>query len=92
MPTYRLRCRKCNQECEVFCSIAERNSQTCAVCGNRLERVFAAPGISVWKDDWYWVDAKTRVWVSSKRQLFDECKKRNKFSIGYGQESVPVAE
>lgn len=32
MPTYKLRCEKCNHEFETYCAVADRNSQPCQSC------------------------------------------------------------
>lgn len=37
MPTYDMRCEKCEKEFEIVCSIAERHDQKCEKCGKPLK-------------------------------------------------------
>ena len=89
MPTYDMACEKCKRVHEISCPILERNNQDCPDCKGKLERIFTPPAVSVWKPDWWYVSPKEKLWIESKRQLFDECKKRNKYSVGYGQDNTP---
>lgn len=84
MPNYSLECPECRKAVERYCPISERNKQRCDACNARLKRVFGPTRFSVWKEDWYWFDTKTKKRISSKRQLLDECERREKVSIGYG--------
>ena len=78
-----MRCQQCKHVQDVFCAIEERNNRHCE-CGGEMKQIFVPPNFSVWKEDDYWFDSKTKIHISSKRQLLDECKKRGKISIGYG--------
>ena len=56
MPTYRLKCDKCNRETTVSCAIEERNSQVCGVdgCGkSALKTVPSTGGFKLKGGGWY---------------------------------------
>ena len=47
---YELKCEHCNTTQEVLCPVAERDSQVCEICGNKLERKISAVS-SIWRCD-----------------------------------------
>lgn len=86
MPTYDVECSCGNLE-EVRCAISERNEQRCPKCGAKMRTVIRAPsGVQAWKPDWWWLSSKEKVHISSKRQLFEECRKRDKVAVCHDQE------
>ncbi len=66
--------------------MVERHAQRCE-CGGFLDTQICAPRVHTWNSDWYYMNSKEKVFIESKRQLFAECKKRGKYSVGYDQEN-----
>ena len=87
MPTYDFICPRCEKVCERYVAMLDRNKQYCRICHAKLDIQITVPRLTVWKPDWYYVSTKEKVWCDSKRQLFDECKKRNKYAVCHGQEN-----
>ncbi len=87
MPTYDMECPKCKWAGEVVCFIDERNRQPCPSCGSMAKIVFSVPFVQTWKPSWFGLNGPSdSVYITSKKQLFEECRKRGKFAEGYGQE------
>lgn len=42
-PTYDYECVECNEIVEIYCSIAEKDSQTCPRCGSKLKQKISPP-------------------------------------------------
>ncbi len=91
MPTYDFECTKCKHLLERFVLMAERTKQKCPLCEAAMISLLSGGSGSavIWKPDWYWVNSDEKVFVRSKAQLFEECRKRGKYSVGYGQENNP---
>lgn len=56
MPLYEYVCEDCNERFEEIKKIADRKYSTCTACGGRGEiavPVGRAPGLSIFKSDWY---------------------------------------
>ena len=83
MPMYDVECPRCGRVVEVFCPMAERNQQRC--CNGTMRVLIRPPAAHVWKPDWYWMGSKERVFVRSKRQLFEECRQRDKVAVCHDQ-------
>lgn len=75
MPTYKVRCRKCNKVFEAVARIAERNKIKCE-CGGDITIVISLPFVSIFKPDWYEHIAENPIYITSKKQLRQECESR----------------
>ena len=79
MPTYHLKCKRCNKIFDAFATIADRNKIKCK-CGGDAEIWFGGLGTSaihVWKP--YWEENITHqpVFVESKKHLKKLCKEND---------------
>lgn len=80
MPLFDIRCQKCeNLEENVVLSADEAVPQ-CS-CGGDREKVWGhAPKTHIFKEGWYEHLASEPIYITSKKQLKQECKERNLFS------------
>ena len=79
MPTYHLKCKRCNKIFDAFATVADRNKIKCK-CGGDAEIWFGGLGTSaihVWKP--YWEENITHqpVLVESKKHLKKLCKEND---------------
>lgn len=79
MPNYDYRCAECGNIFEEHRSVAERRMARCA-CGAVPELQLGSSQPIIFKEGLYEHLGLKSVYVSSKRQLKDECKKRDLFS------------
>lgn len=71
----------------MFCAIAERDAQRCPMCRGALKRHMSVPQPVMFKGEWYHFHGpEDAAFVTSKRQLFEECRKRGKYAEGHDQE------
>jgi putative FmdB family regulatory protein len=77
MPLYQLRCKSCQHDFTELLKVEERNQAKCPVCGSSTElRIGGTAKGFVWKPMWMeHLDTKP-VWIESKKQLREECRKR----------------
>ena len=73
MPRYDYECRECGKKWEAFHSINDRRDERC--CGKEASLVIGASVVQVFKPMWYADICETPIYVESKRQLKNECKK-----------------
>lgn len=83
MPRYDVVCEWCGKETEVWVRIDERDNIACPACGRPARRRavyrFAA---HIWKPQWFeHIDTKP-IYIESKKQLREECKKRGLIPLG----------
>lgn len=75
MPNYDYTCSSCLNEWTENVMIAQRNRVKCS-CGEKATLQIRAPGVSAFKPMWFRdIDVKP-MFISSKRELKDECDKR----------------
>jgi len=77
MPLYRYQCKACNHEFEKHRTIEERYNVLCPECGGKeVEIIIKAPSYHPFPEGWWeHLDVKP-IYISSRRQLKEECKKR----------------
>ena len=85
MPTYSYQCEVCRKEFDAVRPIMERNDVSC--CQQQARRKFVPPQVGGFKPRWLDLEGpgnpKGRVFVTSRGQLEDECRKRGKIHTGY---------
>lgn len=80
MPNYDYRCPECGIEFEAFAHIDARHDVRCPQCGKRADmQITGVQKHMPFKEGFFPHLDKTPVYASSKRQLKDECKKRDLF-------------
>ncbi len=84
MPLHDLQCEACGQVEERLLGIEEKNPE-CPACGGATKRVLGSPVVHEFREGWYEHIDRKPIYVSSKKQLKDECRKRNLTSI-YAEE------
>ncbi len=85
MPLYDYECPGCGLEDEYINSIAERQTQPCENCGENMIQKISLGRYIPFKEGWYEHIDRKPMYISSKRQLRDECRKRGLTSI-YAEE------
>lgn len=56
MPIYEFRCKKCNDQIEVFQKLSDKQPTRCRKCGGRLEKLFSKTSIQFKGEGWYVTD------------------------------------
>ena len=78
MPLYPYFCPNCNHEWEAVHKMEERLEERCPICGDKARIHFGRlkPSPHFFPEGW-WEDLDVEpIYISSKRQLKEECKKR----------------
>ena len=75
MPRYDYQCEKCGRKWESFHSIDERDNEKC--CGKEATRLITMGAVDIWKPMWYNDICEEPIYIESKRQLKEECKKHD---------------
>jgi len=89
MPVYVYRCKTCGTIKGVLQPIYERSPQY--HCGRLMQRSYTDEHVStsIWKPDWWEDIAEKPLWIQSKQQLFEECKKRGLVPYGIDRTVKP---
>ena len=66
MPIYEFRCKKCNDQIEVFQKLADKPPARCRKCGGRLEKQFSRTSVQFKGDGWYVTDYARKGGVAEK--------------------------
>lgn len=56
MPIYEFRCKKCNNQIEVFQKFSDKPPTKCKKCGGRLEKMISATSFQFKGEGWYVTD------------------------------------
>ena len=56
MPIYEFRCKKCNNQIEVFQKFSDKPPAKCKKCGGRLEKMISATAVHFKGEGWYVTD------------------------------------
>jgi len=83
MPVYAYKCNYCKTIVELFRAIRERNCISICDCGKDRERILTTASVEVWKPQWFEHIDINPIYIESKSQLKEECKKRGLISKGY---------
>jgi len=66
MPIYEFRCKKCNNEIEVFQKLSDKPPTRCKKCGGRLEKMISATAFQFKGEGWYVTDYARKGSVAEK--------------------------
>jgi len=66
MPIYEFRCKKCNDQIEVFQKLADKPPARCRKCGGRLEKQFSRTSVQFKGGGWYVTDYARKGGVAEK--------------------------
>lgn len=75
MPRYDYQCEKCGRKWEATRFISERDEETC--CGKNATRLITMGVIDIWKPMWYNDICEEPLYIESKKQLREECRKHD---------------
>jgi putative FmdB family regulatory protein len=56
MPIYEFRCKKCNNQIEVFQKLSDKPPTKCKKCGGRMEKIASATAFHFKGEGWYVTD------------------------------------
>lgn len=78
MPNYSYECDKCGEVFDLFVPISKRHDVKCK-CGWKATKLLASSMTiaPLFQPMWYNDICETPIYVNSKKQLKDECKKHN---------------
>jgi len=80
MPRYKYECDRCGDNFHKTVKIEDRHNVMCR-CGGRAVKLLAiGAGIEIFEPMMYNDICETPIWVESKKQLKEECKKHNVLS------------
>jgi len=86
VPTYEYACLACGRRFDVIKPVREyARQEVCPACRSaRTKRLIAvSQGAHTWRPGW-WEDIDIKpIWIESKRQLIEECKKRGLVPVGW---------
>jgi putative FmdB family regulatory protein len=66
MPIYEFRCKKCNDQIEVFQKLSDKSPTRCKKCGGRLEKLASATAFQFKGEGWYVTDYGRKGSVAEK--------------------------
>ena len=66
MPIYEFRCKKCNNQIEVFQKLSDKPPTRCKKCGGRLEKMVSATAFQFEGEGWYVTDYARKGSVAEK--------------------------
>jgi putative FmdB family regulatory protein len=66
MPIYEFRCKKCNDQIEVFQKLSDKPPTRCRKCGGRMEKQFSRTSVQFKGDGWYVTDYARKGGVAEK--------------------------
>src|SRR5207248_6228621 len=68
MPIYEYRCKKCNNQIEVFQKMSDKPPTRCKKCGGRLEKLVSTSAIQFKGEGWYVTDYARKGSVAEKAE------------------------
>ena len=66
MPIYEFRCKKCNDQIEVFQKLSDKPPTRCRKCGGRMEKQFSRTSVQFKGEGWYVTDYARKGGVAEK--------------------------
>ncbi len=66
MPIYEFRCKKCQDQIEVFQKLSDKTPTRCRKCGGRLEKQFSRTSVQFKGAGWYVTDYARKGSVAEK--------------------------
>jgi len=78
MPLYEYECGKCGTSFDEYVDVKDRNNVRCKRCGELADRLISrSTGLNIFKPMWYEDICEKPIWVESRKQLKEECKKHD---------------
>lgn len=81
MPLYDFKCDECTHIFERLCKYEDRDDMKCPTCGMSASPLISRSQPILFKEGWYEHIDKKPLYITSKKQLKDECTKRGLTSI-----------
>ena len=66
MPIYEFRCKKCNDQIEVYQKLSDKPPTRCRKCGGRMEKQFSRTSVQFKGEGWYVTDYARKGGVAEK--------------------------
>ena len=66
MPIYEFRCKKCNDQIDVFQKLSDKPPTRCRKCGGRMEKQFSRTSVQFKGEGWYVTDYARKGGVAEK--------------------------
>ena len=66
MPIYEFRCKKCNDQIEVYQKLSDKPPTRCRKCGGRMEKQFSRTSVQFKGEGWYLTDYARKGGVAEK--------------------------
>jgi putative FmdB family regulatory protein len=66
MPIYEFRCKKCNDQIEVYQKLSDKPPTKCRKCGGRMEKQFSRTSVQFKGEGWYVTDYARKGGVAEK--------------------------
>jgi putative FmdB family regulatory protein len=66
MPIYEFRCKKCNDQIEVYQKHSDKPPTRCRKCGGRMEKQFSRTSVQFKGEGWYVTDYARKGGVAEK--------------------------
>src|SRR3977135_3939194 len=66
MPIYEFRCKKCNDQIEVYQKLSDKPPTRCRKCGGRMEKKFSRTSVQFKGEGWYVTDYARKGSVAEK--------------------------
>jgi putative FmdB family regulatory protein len=66
MPIYEFRCKKCNDQIEVYQKLSDKPPTRCRKCGGRMEKQFSRTSVQFKGEGWYVTDYGRKGSVAEK--------------------------
>ena len=76
MPLYDFKCEKCKHIFEEYSKIADKDEVRCTECGGPTKTIIAPRKVILFRTGWYEHIDKDPMYITSKKQLKEECRKR----------------
>lgn len=80
MPLYDFQCLVCSKEFEGVSTIEGRTEVKCE-CGGATKRLIVGSTTHIFKAGWWEDIAKEPIYISSKKQLREECEKHDCYAV-----------
>jgi putative FmdB family regulatory protein len=66
MPIYEFRCKRCNDQIEVYQKLSDKPPTRCRKCGGRMEKQFSRTSVQFKGEGWYVTDYARKGGVAEK--------------------------
>ena len=87
MPIYEFRCKKCNNQIEVYQKFSDKPPTKCKKCGGRMEKMISATAFQFKGEGWYVTDYARKGSGESKETSTDKSESKETSSNGSKESS-----